>query len=875
MKPSLVLSVSLSRYSPSKFWRHYAFELATGHLRQFPTSLRISHNGRLHVAKCTSIRTYLVTTKTLNPESRLPLQTPKVQTFVSSFYQLPIDAVVSFLTRHQISFKEALSNPEKIIIQYCPFCHDIKEKKTNMWKLYIDKKNGYFYCFRCGARGTWFDFQRRFHNFAITNWEGKPINVGIERTPSSSLSFTTSEHQSEEMHTSPMLSEEAPSWTKLSTEVNEELPNPNEVLPDTNRILSNMDKASSEQSDEEFPNLNDLSVSRDFGQQQYHSTATVTTTSLPTTTSSFSKLPRNKHSTQYHVKYREETAGREIAFADATKLNTYLANVTKYPEIKQYLNTERGLKDDVIEKYRVGGTIARFYDEEEKTWKDQFCVVFPWYGPLDYTHPEKGDGILRYKYRALKKKYLQRLEPVGGGWGMFGWHLITPRLATCTDSSSTRPLDRRQQHHAETTESGALPLPPRSRGRMRRVTSVEELVSDPKTIVVTEGEFDAMAVYQATGFPAVSLPCGANCMPPEIIAMFEPFERIYLWLDDDVVGQEAALKFAMKLGRERCYLVHTKMGDAQGPKDANDALRAGKDLKAILSAAQIIPHKQILHFTELRDEVYRELAHPAQVAGCQSQWLPKLNQLLRGLRKGELTILTGTTGIGKTTLAAQLSLDYCMQGVHTLWGSFELNNVRLIKKLLNQFAMKNLEDSLDEFNEWADKFSQLPFYFMRFHGETDVDTVVDAMDYAVYVYDVEHIVLDNLQFMLQPSGKGFERFDQLDTAVSKFRKFATTRNVHITLIIHPRKEDDNQPLTINSVFGTAKATQEADNVIIMQRGKYYRFIEVVKNRFSGDLGTIPYHYDTQSSHYIELSPQEIQRLARTSHTKSSNTKFEA
>ena len=29
-----------------------------------------------------------------------------------------------------------------------------------------------------------------------------------------------------------------------------------------------------------------------------------------------------------------------------------------------------------------------------------------------------------------------------------------------------------------------------------------------------------------------------------------------------------------------------------------------------------------------------------------------------------------------------------------------------------------------------------------------VDQVIDAMDYAVYVYDVSHIVLDNLQFML-------------------------------------------------------------------------------------------------------------------------------
>lgn len=40
------------------------------------------------------------------------------------------------------------------------------------------------------------------------------------------------------------------------------------------------------------------------------------------------------------------------------------------------------------------------------------------------------------------------------------------------------------------------------------------------------------------------------------------------------------------------------------------------------------------------------------------------------------------------------------------------------------------------------------FSLCRFHGSTMVDQVIDAMDYAVYVYDVSHIVLDNLQFML-------------------------------------------------------------------------------------------------------------------------------
>ena len=95
--------------------------------------------------------------------------------------------------------------------------------------------------------------------------------------------------------------------------------------------------------------------------------------------------------------------------------------------------------------------------------------------------------------------------------------------------------------------------------------------------------------------------------------------------------------------------------------------------------------------------------------------------------------------------------------------------------------------------------------------------VLDAMDYAVYVNDVEHIVLDNLQFMLGTSaGKGFERFDQQERALDLFRQFATSKNVHITLVVHPRKEAENSPLGISSVFGTAKATQEADNVIIVQ-----------------------------------------------------------
>ena len=73
----------------------------------------------------------------------------------------------------------------------------------------------------------------------------------------------------------------------------------------------------------------------------------------------------------------------------------------------------------------------------------------------------------------------------------------------------------------------------------------------------------------------------------------------------------------------------------------------------------------------------------------------------------------------------------------------------------------------------------------------------------------------------------------------------------MTLVIHPRKEDEAM-LTANSIFGGAKATQEADNVILLQEEEVNprvkrKFVQVVKNRFSGDLGITPLFFNKGTS----------------------------
>nr|KAG5700364.1 hypothetical protein BaRGS_029616 [Batillaria attramentaria] len=66
------------------------------------------------------------------------------------------------------------------------------------------------------------------------------------------------------------------------------------------------------------------------------------------------------------------------------------------------------------------------------------------------------------------------------------------------------------------------------------------------------------------------------------------------------------------------------------------------------------------------------------------------------------------------------------------------------------------------------------------------------MSHAVYVHDIAHVVVDNLQFMMGSNGDWSDRFLKQDSFVGAFRKFATNMNCHVTLVIHPRKITKNR-----------------------------------------------------------------------------------
>jgi predicted ATP-dependent serine protease len=73
--------------------------------------------------------------------------------------------------------------------------------------------------------------------------------------------------------------------------------------------------------------------------------------------------------------------------------------------------------------------------------------------------------------------------------------------------------------------------------------------------------------------------------------------------------------------------------------------------------------------------------------------------------------------------------------------------------------------------------------------------------------NISLVILDTLQFLLSEQAQGYNKFDLQDKVLTRLRKMATSHNVHIVIVIHPRKTEDTQDIQIHSIYGTSKATQ--------------------------------------------------------------------
>lgn len=676
-------------------------------------------------------------------------------TFVSSHVTMERADILSYLARRNIVYKDY---PDKVGVMDCPFCKPTYNRPDNQWKLAIFPSGG-FNCVRCGSSGSWYDFKQRLGDLpAITDALDNPVPVHPQS------SYNSASSGSKYGSNGPPASGARHAGVAVGTAPAAGGGYGHNGYAAASAPLSQSEAASWAASLDAFPDVLAYLTGAGPGQR-----------GLARAVLDLYNVGAKLH--QFPAPYNANSTGsgggsgavQGTAAGNAASLSKLAAAPAAHG------NTRGTAAVATVSSAQAG-------KPGQVTWIDHPCVTFPWArAPL---------GSLRSAPAATAAT---AANDTGGRIMMSP----PPKSATATApaASVTATLGKTSAAHAKNAFQ-CVPLPPCPRNleydrvKLRSIVDKSSMRILPKggdwgffgwhtipesatEIIITEGEYDAMAVCQATGRPAISLPNGCRSFPVQLLPCLERFTKITLWLDDDGPGRDGAESIAKKLGMSRCRIVGALPWDAAGaadeasytpPKDANDALRMRLNLESFVTNAQPCSHKEIASFPSFRQDVRRMFTNPNEHVGVPLPNMPHLQSLVKGHRRGELSIFTGPTGVGKTTILAQLSLEVCQQNVPTLWGSFEIRNPRLVRTLMMQYAahlgvVLNTEH-VENFDYVADRFQELPMHFLKFYGSSPVQEVLDAMDYAVYVHDVQHIILDNLQFMLSGQGKsGMDKFD--------------------------------------------------------------------------------------------------------------------
>ena len=248
----------------------------------------------------------------------------------------------------------------------------------------------------------------------------------------------------------------------------------------------------------------------------------------------------------------------------------YHARLT--PEARDYLHT-RGLNDETIDRFRLGYASG---------------------GLLEHLTRAGGFGI-----ETCLRAGVVRKTNGGRAGDFFADRIILPNIVRGrVVHLSSRSLGDAEPRHLHLP--GAIPC-----------LYNEDALRAPEAIL-TEGVFDCLAAAQA-GFACAAL-YGTGSLKPDRLSRLAPSAAtLYLCLDGDAPGREAALRLADALG-ERARLV-----DLPDETDLNDYLRLHPpaDLRGLLDAAPTLITREILlipasapktELPRLLDPVLRRLA---------------------------------------------------------------------------------------------------------------------------------------------------------------------------------------------------------------------------------------------------------------------------
>lgn len=383
---------------------------------------------------------------------------------------------------------------------------------------------------------------------------------------------------------------------------------------------------------------------------------------------------------------------------------------------------------------------------------------------------------------------------------------------------------------------------------------------DLSRLVITEGQIDSLSLAEA-GIPnAVSVPNGArgftwieNCWDwvskfPEVV-VFGDCERGKITLVDELSR------------RLRCKLRVVRQEDYLGEKDANAILQkyGPEAIRQAVHNAQVLPVNHVVRLAEVESVDLNDLERIRT-------GFSNLDRVVDGFFMGQLVLLTGKRGEGKSTLMGQLMAEALNQGYKVLaysgelpgyqfkrWLDFQLAGPQNVLTTYNVYSDPRYslgEDTVERLNRWY--YDSAFLYDNNSLNGDEYESLLETIEKAIQRYGVKLVCVDNLMTAIDVASAD-SQYIQQSQFVRSLKQIAVRYNVVVLLVAHPKKTEGK--VTDNdAVFGSSDITNRADTVLSYVKnpegetpgGKVF----VMKNRMTGKLalgdGAVAMEYEPSS-----------------------------
>lgn len=417
----------------------------------------------------------------------------------------------------------------------------------------------------------------------------------------------------------------------------------------------------------------------------------------------------------------------------------------------------------------------------------------------------------------------------------------------------------------------------------------ESLYGQP--LIITEGEFDAMAALQSGFARTISVPDGA---PPPGDRSKDDLEAgsKYDWLreikplltkelvpevivaaDGDENGAALLQDLTVLLGRFRCkFLTYPMSKKDRGRarcKDLNEVLEdwGQKGVVETVARASFIKVDGVYIMSELP---------PLPPSVIYDIGFDLLGENYR-MRLGDFVVLTGIPGLGKSTFVNDLVCRVALK--HRLkagWASFEQTPQRDHRRALRSWygvadmlgedggarmgkpAYQMTDGELADADAWID--AQHVFIVPGEDEDVTLDWILDRMEAAVVQHGVKVIVIDPWNEMDHTRARDETMTEYVGRSIKTLKRFARKFQVHLIIVAHPTKslkdgEGKYKMPTLYDISDSANWYNKCDlGLIVHRENADDTLIKVQKSKYHEIIGTpgeVRMHYSKDERRFVE------------------------